>query len=364
MTNKTIVLAAGGTGGHLFPAQALAEALIARGHRIVLATDHRVDAYGSDFPAYETHIIPSATVAGRSPVALAKTGLTLAAGVRRAHGLLGKIKPAAVVGFGGYPSFPPLMAATLRGIPSALHEQNAVLGRANKMLAKRVTVIATSFPSVTFTEDLSAERVVLTGNPVRARVLAAANQLYEPVRKDGRQGIVVFGGSQGARYFSDTMPEAVALLSDDTRRRIAIVQQCRPEDLERVRARYAALGVEAECDAFFDDLPRQIADSQMVIARSGASTVAELTAIGRPSLLVPLPHAIDNDQLRNATNLVSAGAAASYPQSELTPQKLSETIELFLAHPDRLIAASQAAASLGRPDAAERLADLVLKIAA
>ncbi|MEM1307840.1 MAG: UDP-N-acetylglucosamine--N-acetylmuramyl-(pentapeptide) pyrophosphoryl-undecaprenol N-acetylglucosamine transferase, partial [Pseudomonadota bacterium] len=337
--------------------------LAARGLRTVLATDHRVESYGADFPAAETHVIPSATLAGRSPVAMAKTGVTLASGVRKAHALLGRIKPAVVVGFGGYPSFPPLVAAAMRRIPTALHEQNAVLGRANAMLAKRVTRVATSFPDVAGTEALPEGRVLLTGNPVRSRVLAAAATPYAPHDAAGKFRLVVFGGSQGARYFSETMPDAIAALPADLRARLSLIQQCRPEDLEAVTARYDVLGVDADCAPFFDDLPRLIADSQLVVARSGASTVAELCVLGRPSILVPLPHALDNDQLRNARTLVDAGAAASYPQSDLTPDVLANVIAQLLSSSERLSSAADAAAALGRPDAAERLADCVEALA-
>jgi UDP-N-acetylglucosamine--N-acetylmuramyl-(pentapeptide) pyrophosphoryl-undecaprenol N-acetylglucosamine transferase len=359
----TVLLAAGGTGGHLFPAQALAEVLNARGATVHLATDHRVEKYGQAFPAVAVHEIPSATVTGRSPVALAKTSLTLANGIRRAHGLLGRIKPDVVVGFGGYPSFPPLSAALIKGIPTALHEQNAVLGRANKMLAPRVTALATSFPDVKFTEGLPAGKVRLTGNPVRASVLVARDTPYATETPHGRVQLLVFGGSQGARYFSDTVPEAVALLSASQRARLKVVQQCRDEDLERVQDRYGALGITAECAAFFQDLPQRIADSQLVIGRAGASTIAEITVIGRPSILVPLPHALDNDQLQNATRLAKAGGSWLFEQRDLTIDRLADHLADLLGEPDRLSQAAQAARGMGRPDAHEALADLVEEIA-
>ncbi|MEL6290267.1 MAG: undecaprenyldiphospho-muramoylpentapeptide beta-N-acetylglucosaminyltransferase [Pseudomonadota bacterium] len=359
-----VVLAAGGTGGHLFPAQALAEVLIARGYRTVLATDHRRSYRPGDFPAEATHIIPSATVGGRSPVSLAKTGLTLGNGVRKAHALFGQLKPSAVVGFGGYPSFPPLMAAAMRGVPCALHEQNAVLGRANRLLAKRVTAVATSFPQVKFAHDLPVERVTMTGNPVRARVLQAATIAYAPVGPDGRRQVLVFGGSQGARFFSDALPPALQALPDAWRAEMRIVQQCRPEDLARVQRAYADLRIDAHCAPFFEDLPRLIAESQLIIARSGASTVAELTVLGRPAILVPLPHALDNDQLRNAETLVEQGAALAFAQADITPEVLAQTLAEMLNAPEKMAVAAENARALGRPDAAERLADLVERLIA
>lgn len=362
-TPMTVLLAAGGTGGHLFPAQALAEVLNARGHTVHLATDHRVEKYGQTFPAAAIHEVPSATVTGRSPVALAKTTLTLARGIRRAHALLGQVKPAAVVGFGGYPSFPPLSAAILRGIPTALHEQNAVLGRANKMLAGRVTALATSFPDVAFADKLPPGKVRLTGNPVRASVLEAREQPYATQTPHGRVQVLVFGGSQGARYFSDTVPDAIAGLTASQRATLKVVQQCRDEDLNRVQARYNDLGITAECAAFFQDLPQRIATSQLVIGRAGASTIAEITVIGRPAILVPLPHALDNDQLQNASRLAKAGGAWLFEQRDLTVDRLTAHITGLLETPEQLAQAAHAARGMGRPDAHQALADLVEEIA-
>lgn len=362
--SKTIVLAAGGSGGHLFPAFALAEELTARGFLIDLATDMRGDRFGADFPARTIHRIPAATTTSKSPIALTRTALTLAGGVRKAHKILGDIRPAAVIGFGGYPSFPPIVAAALRGIPTALHEQNAVLGRANRMLLGRVTAIATSFENVKFIDQGSAAKVHFTGNPVRRIVIDAAARDYQPPQPSEPINLLVFGGSQGARFFSDMVPPALAALPDDVRSRLRVVQQCREEDLERVRAAYADCAITATCEAFFSDLPQLIAAAHLVIARAGASTISELTVIGCPSLLVPLPHSLDNDQLLNATRLAEAGAAWCLEQKDITPARLSDGLADAFADPAELVSAAAAARDLGRPDAVDRLADLAEQMTA
>ena len=360
MTDKgSILLAAGGTGGHLFPAQALAEELRRRNIDVDLVTDMRGDRYGTGFPARAIYRVPSATVSGRSPVAMARTGLMLARGLAAAFKLLAKVKPAVVVGFGGYPTFPPLRTAILRSIPTALHEQNAVLGRANRMLARGVSRIATSFEETKLLDADLREKTRLTGNPVRSVVIEAARQPFALPQGDAPFELVVFGGSQGARYFSESVPPALALLPERLRRSLRVVQQARGEDIEGVVAAYRASGIEAEVAAFFRDLPQRLARAHLVIARSGASTVAELTVIGRPSILVPLPHALDNDQLRNAATLAELGAAWCIEQKDLSPQRLADDLGALLANPARLAEAATAARRLGRPDAVGRLADLV-----
>lgn len=362
MTDSPILLAAGGTGGHLFPAYALAEELGRRGRSVELATDMRGDRYGSDFPAAKIHRINSATLKGRSPVAFAKTSLSLADGIRQAYGLIGTMQPAAVIGFGGYPCFPPLVAAKLRGIPTALHEQNAVLGRANRMLVRRVTAIATSFEDTHFLDAADHDKVRLTGNPVRDIVIECASTPYPHPPAPGsfeRFHLLVFGGSQGARFFSERVPLALAELDEATRARLSVVQQCRDEDIDAVRATYAEAGIEADCETFFKDLPRLIANSHLVIGRAGASSIAELTVIGRPSILVPLPHSLDNDQLRNATSLAESGGAICIAQDELTADRLRTDLTKIMSDPAMLIAAAANAKSVGRPDAVARLADLV-----
>jgi UDP-N-acetylglucosamine--N-acetylmuramyl-(pentapeptide) pyrophosphoryl-undecaprenol N-acetylglucosamine transferase len=353
------MLAAGGTGGHLFPAHALAQELGRRGVLVDLMTDMRGDRYGLDFPARQVYRVPSATLEKRSPISAATTVTTLANGVRVAFAALGQAKPAAVIGFGGYPSFPPLVAARLRGLPTALHEQNAVLGRANRLLARRVCVIATSFEDVKFIDGVLKERTRLTGNPVRDVVVEASRRADAAPRPSETFSIVVFGGSQGARYFSDVMPPAIAFLRPETQRRVRIVQQCREEDLGRVHEAYSRVGVTAELSPFFSDLPRRMAAAHLVIARAGASSVAELTVLGRPSILVPLPHALDNDQLNNARRLAEAGGAWCIEQKDLSPERLAAELERLATHPEELANAASAAKAQGRPDAVIRLADLV-----
>jgi UDP-N-acetylglucosamine--N-acetylmuramyl-(pentapeptide) pyrophosphoryl-undecaprenol N-acetylglucosamine transferase len=355
---KSVMLAAGGTGGHLFPAFALAQELGRRQIAVDLVTDDRGDRYGTGFPARAIHTVPSATLAGRSVVAAAKTGLALVSGVRAAYALLGKVRPGAVIGFGGYPTFPPLVAAKLRGIPTAIHEANAVLGRANRMLAPRVSRIATSFERTALISDGLAGRVRFTGNPVRDVVIDWSPRPYRAALAGEPFQLVVFGGSQGARYFSEAVPPAIEQLTSDQRARLRVVQQCREEDLAAVRAAYAAAGVTAELATFFKDLPERMSGAQLVIGRAGASTTAELTVLGRPSILVPLPHALDNDQLRHATRLAEAGACWCLEQKHLTPEKLADTIGKLMGEPDTLSAAAAAAKRLGRPDAVVRLADL------
>jgi UDP-N-acetylglucosamine--N-acetylmuramyl-(pentapeptide) pyrophosphoryl-undecaprenol N-acetylglucosamine transferase len=361
MTRAPILLSAGGTGGHLFPAEALAVALARRGWSVHLATDRRVESYGHDFPAHAVHLIPSATVTG-SPVAAVRALATLARGFLRSRRLVAAIRPAAAIGFGGYPTVPPILAAAWAGVPTVVHDQNAVLGRANRFLAPRVTKIATSLATVGGAAAFSG-RIVQTGNPVRPAVTEAAAAAY-PGRAAGDPfRLLVFGGSQGARFFSDALPAAVALLSKDVQGKLMIVQQCRPEDIDRVRAAYAALGVGAELQPFFPDLPQRIAAAHLVVSRSGASTCAELAVIGRPAIMVPLPHAIDQDQKANAGVLAAAGGGWMIEQPEATPERLAGEIAALVAEPERLAKAAAAAKAVGVPDAAERLADLVEEVA-
>jgi UDP-N-acetylglucosamine--N-acetylmuramyl-(pentapeptide) pyrophosphoryl-undecaprenol N-acetylglucosamine transferase len=358
-----VVVAAGGTGGHLFPAEALAVALARRGVAVDLATDERAALYGTDFPARQTHIIPSATVRGRDPVSLARTGLRLAEGTLMAFSLFGRLRPAAVVGFGGYPTIPPLLAAAWRRIPTLLHEQNGVMGRANRFLAARVRAIATSFPGVLDHAPVLAAKATHTGNPVRPAVAEAAKVLYVAPARPGALNLLVFGGSQGARIMADVVPPAIELLPVALRARLVVTQQARVEDIERVRATYARLGTQADVAPFFADLPARLAQSHLVVCRSGASTVAELAAIGRPAILVPLPHALDQDQLANARVLEKAGGAIRIDQQAFTPDKLASEIARIAVEPDNLAIMAQRARAVGALDAADRLAELVLRVA-
>jgi len=357
-----VLLAAGGTGGHLFPAEALAVTLARRGVTVELATDERATRYGHDFPARATHVIPSATIRGRDPISMAKTFGALAFGAGKALLLLRRMRPAAVVGFGGYPTLPPVLAATLRRIPTVIHDANAVMGRANKMLAPRVSAIATSFPGITLDASFAA-KAIFTGNPIRPAVIAAASQSYPAPDTAGPFNLLVTGGSQGARVMSDIVPPAVATMPAELRARLSIVQQARGEDEQRVAADYQRLGVKAEVAPFFSDLPARIAAAHLIVSRSGASTVAELAAIGRPAILVPLPGALDQDQLANANVLGAAGGAIVLKQDDFTPGRLAQEIAGLAADPATLPVMAAGAKSAGVLDAAERLADLVLRVA-
>jgi UDP-N-acetylglucosamine--N-acetylmuramyl-(pentapeptide) pyrophosphoryl-undecaprenol N-acetylglucosamine transferase len=361
MNEHPIVVAAGGTGGHLFPAESLAHALIARGRVVELVTDSRAEKYGSAFPAREIHAVPAATPTGGSVVSRALAIATLGRGALSCLSLLRRLKPSVVVGFGGYPTVPPLFAATLLGLPSVLHEQNAVMGRANRFLARRVDRIATGFP-LSRAEQAILQKCVVTGNPLRPAVLEAAKTPY-PDFADGKLRVLVTGGSQGARVFSDIVPAAIAALTPDERARISLVQQARGEDEARVRKIYEQIGFSADVAPFFKDLPARIASSHFVIARSGASTVAELAGIGRPALLVPFPFALDADQAANAAELARTGAVEVVDQKLFTIEKLTESLRAALADPAGLTKRAEAAKSAGIPDAAERLADIVIGLA-
>jgi UDP-N-acetylglucosamine--N-acetylmuramyl-(pentapeptide) pyrophosphoryl-undecaprenol N-acetylglucosamine transferase len=356
-----VLVAAGGTGGHLFPAEALAAALTKCGIAVHLVTDHRAARFGGAFAQDAIHVVASATLRGRDPIALARTVTLLGRGLIQSRALLGRLKPAAVIGFGGYPTIPPVLAAAWSGVPTLIHDSNAVVGRANRFLAPRATAIATSFPDVFDREPALAAKATLTGNPVRPVVIAAATTPYQAPA--GSLRLAVFGGSQGASIMADIVPAAIGLLDAGIQARLAIVQQAREEDVGRVREAYAKLGIGAEIAPFFADLPARLAASHLVVARSGASTVAELATIGRPAILVPLPHALDQDQSANAGIIERAGGAVRLLQDAFTPQRLATEIAALAAAPQRLVAMAAAAKSLGRPDAADRLADLVLQVA-
>jgi len=363
MTGPLILLTAGGTGGHLFPAEALANVLKASGARVALATDKRANAYAGSFPADEIVEIPSATPSGRSVPRMAAAALMLGRGTLQALATLRRLRPAVVVGFGGYPTVPPVVAASLLGIPSVIHEANGVMGRANRLLARRASVIATGFAAIRGIPAGVPGRSVHTGNPIRPAVLDAAQIGYPALPDGGTLRLLVVGGSQGARVMSDVVPPAIELLPPELRSRIAICQQARGEDLERVRAQYSRLGIAFEAEPFFKDLPQRMAQAHLVVSRSGASTVAELAVVGRPAILVPLPGAIDQDQAANARTLGDIGAAIVLPQVEFTAERLAQEIRSFVREPDRLTRAAAAAHSARIADAAERLAQVVLQLA-
>ncbi|MCP5366926.1 MAG: undecaprenyldiphospho-muramoylpentapeptide beta-N-acetylglucosaminyltransferase [Hyphomicrobiales bacterium] len=365
MSPRLIALAAGGTGGHVFPAEALAAELAARGHRLALVTDARGGAYKGVLGGLETHHIRAGAVAGRSVVGRVESMVELAIGTWQALGLLKRLDPAAVVGFGGYPSVPTMLAAVRRGCRTVVHEQNAILGRANRLLAGRVARIATSFAQVTGPGGTAldgAATLVHTGMPVRPAITALAGRAYLPPAGDGPVNLLVLGGSQGARVLSDVVPEALRRLDRGLLDRLRLAQQCRPEDLDRVRAAYGALGLDADLAPFFDDVPDRLAAAHLVICRSGASTVAETTALGRPAILVPYPHAADDHQAANAAAVAAAGGGWMMRQDRFTPETLAACLSDVLAEPARLQAAADAARAFGRPDAAARLADLVERL--
>jgi len=360
---RPIFLAAGGTGGHLFPAEALAIELKARGASVELVTDIRAKAYAGNFPARAVHAVSSDTVRGRSAIALLRTATSLGVGFGESVRLLRDHRPIAVVGFGGYPSVPPIAAAQLLRIPTIIHEQNAVMGRGNRLLAKRATAIATGFASLSNAEPAIRAKAVHVGNPVRPAVRQAAETPFLAPEDDGPIHILVFGGSQGARIMAQVVPPALALLDGAMRARLRVTQQARKEDIEAVMSTYAVAGISADIAPFFSDLPQRMAQAHLVIGRSGASTVAELGVIGRPSILVPLPHSLDQDQLHNARMLGGLGAATIILQDDFTPEALAAHLRDLFNDPDRLAMEAAAAHNAGLPDAASRLADLVLKVA-
>jgi UDP-N-acetylglucosamine--N-acetylmuramyl-(pentapeptide) pyrophosphoryl-undecaprenol N-acetylglucosamine transferase len=362
-TAPLILLAAGGTGGHLFPAEALGVELIKRGLRVRLVTDDRALRYSGLFSKDMIDVVASETARGRNPLQLAYAGLALATGTLSALGLMRRLKPAAVVGFGGYPTLPPLIAARFAGIPSIIHDANAVLGRANRFLSRHVSAIATSLPGVLDRDGALSGKAITVGTPMRPAILAAAAMGYAAPETNGPLRLLVVGGSQGARVMSDIVPGAIERLEPALWSRLILTQQVREEDMIRVRAVYDRLKIQAELAPFFTDLPARLASNHLVISRSGAGTVAELAAIGRPSILVPLPGAIDQDQFANAGVLSQVEGALRIPQSEFTPDRLASEISALAAEPKRLAAMAASARGTGRLDAAERLADLVVKTA-
>ena len=352
-----VLLAAGGTGGHLFPAEALAAALTRHGFMVHLATDRRAARYGEAFAEEAVHVIASATLRARNPIAMARTGAMLGRGFLQALALIGRLKPAAVVGFGGYPTIPPVLAAVWRGVPTVIHDANAVIGRANRFLAPRVTAIATTFPDVFRNHPELAAKAKLTGNPVRPAVVAAASTPYPA--SDKRLRVLVVGGSQGARIFGEIVPPALGTLPAELRSGLRVSQQARPEDKDAVATAYRALAIEVEIESFFNDMPTRLQRAHLVICRAGASTIGELAAVGRPAILVPYPHAMDDHQTANAGEFSSAGGGWMIPQPEFTPTLLADRLAALIADPARLAKAAAASREFARDDAAEHLAGLV-----
>jgi UDP-N-acetylglucosamine--N-acetylmuramyl-(pentapeptide) pyrophosphoryl-undecaprenol N-acetylglucosamine transferase len=361
-SGKVAVVAAGGTGGHLFPAEALSRVLAERGWRIVLATDARGAAYAEDFPAEERLALDAATFRMGDPVGMVRGGLRIAAGVSQARAAYRRLKPSVVVGFGGYPSLPALLAAPTTKTPTVIHEQNAVLGRVNRYIAGRATAVACAFPTLEKASKKVKAKVHVVGNPIRPEIRALYDQPF-PDPGQGAIRILVTGGSQGARLLSECTPAAIARLPEDLRYRIHVTQQTRPDSMENARRIYGNALVECELSPFFRDMAGRLSRSHLVIGRAGASTVCELAVVGRPSILVPLAIAMDDHQRLNAKLLTDVGAAEAIPEKQFTPDRLAEAI-LALTDPGALAKAAAAAKSVAQPEAAERLADLVERVAA
>ena len=356
MTGKVCVVAAGGTGGHMFPAEALAREMAGRGWRVVLATDRRGEQYAHAFPAEERLALDAAT--GSGPIGLIKAGLAIAKGVIQARKALSRLDAAVVVGFGGYPSAPALLAAVSKKRPTLIHEQNAVLGRTNRFLAPRVGRVATAFPDVQRVPPAVAGRLELIGNPVRPDIRALFDRAYDAPADGGPIRVLVTGGSQGARILSETTPRALAALPEALRDRLVVQQQSRPETLEAARQIYLDAGINAEVAPFFRDMASRLRDAHLVIGRAGASTCSELAVAGLPSILIPLKIATDDHQRFNAAGLVSAGGAEMILEDDVTVERMTRAVEGVLGAPGRLAGMAAGARSQALPDAAVRLADL------
>lgn len=361
---KIAVVAAGGTGGHLFPAQALAEALIARGWGVVLASDERVAGLAQDFPAERRIGLSAATAKRGDPIGMMRAGFALLRGTLQARSLFHEIEPAVVVGFGGYPSVPALAAALLDRRPTVIHEQNAVMGRANRMLAPHVTTVACAFPTLLKAPAKVAGRARVVGNPVRPPIRALADTPYTPPTPDGPIRLLVTGGSQGARLLSELVPEAVKALPEDLRKRLVVQQQTRAESMNTARRAYRDALVDAEIAPFFRDIAARLRDAHLVIGRSGAGSVCEFAVAGKPAILVPLAIALDDDQGQNARLLAEAGGAEVARENQLTVESLARALTTLLGNPERLARMAAASRAVAIPDAAERLADVVEQTAA
>lgn len=354
---KVCVVAAGGTGGHMFPAEALARELQARGWRVVLATDRRGEAYAQAFPAEERIALDAAT--GRGPIGMAKAGVYIARGVVKARSALNRLDAAVVVGFGGYPSAPALIAALSQRRPTLLHEQNAVLGRTNRWLAPWVGGIASSFPDLQKVPQAVGARVDLIGNPVRPDIRALYDRVWAPPLPDGPIHVLVTGGSQGARILAETAPRSLAALPEALRARLNVQQQSRAETLDAAQQIYLEAGIAAEVAPFFRDMASRLSAAHLVIGRAGASTCSELAVAAVPSLLIPLKIAMDDHQRFNAASLAHAGGAEVLLEDEVTVERLSQALARLLTDPERLAAMSRGARSTALPDATVSLADMV-----
>lgn len=358
MGDRHFVLAAGGTGGHMIPAHALAEELIKRGHHVALVTDARGAKIPGLFGGVQTHIIPAGRITG-NPLSWFGGARAIWSGRNMALRLFETFKPSAVIGFGGYPAFPTLIAAHRAGIKTAVHEQNAVLGRVNRMVARRVDAIALAYPKVGRLAEKFSGKSWLIGNPVRSEIMALREKPFPLFTDDGIFRVLVIGGSQGATILSKVVPEGLAMLPVNLRRRLQVTQQCRAEDIDDVRGRYKALGIAAELATYFDDIPEKLAWMHLMISRAGASTLAELTCAGRPAILIPLPSATDDHQSENVREMVAAGGARAISQSSFTAKELAKQMQKLGLDPDGLTNAAGRSRSVGRPNATRDLADLV-----
>ncbi|MDT9598043.1 undecaprenyldiphospho-muramoylpentapeptide beta-N-acetylglucosaminyltransferase [Sphingosinicella rhizophila] len=356
--SRHYVLAAGGTGGHMIPAHALAEELIRRGHRAALVTDARGARIPGLFNGVQVHVLPAGRLGG-GPIGWWRALRNIYTGRAMASRLYETFRPAAVIGFGGYPALPALMAAQRDGIPTLVHEQNAVLGRVNRLMARKVDAIATAYPDIDRLSPKHEPKVHLVGNPVREEVLELRDQPYPALSEDGVFRILVTGGSQGATILSHVVPDGLGLLPEHFRRRLQVTQQCRTEDIDRVRSVYARLGIPADLATYITDMPEKLAWAHLVIARAGASTIAELTAAGRPAILVPLPSATDDHQTANAREMAKTGGARMIAQRNFTPIELAKQMQKLGLSPAALGNAADRARLVGRPDAARDLADLL-----
>ncbi len=352
------ILAAGGTGGHMIPAFALASELIARGHKVALVTDTRGEAIPGKPTGMDAFVLPAGRMDGGILGKL--RGLNaIRKGRRMALRLIREMEPACVVGFGGYPAMPTLLAARAAGVPFVIHEQNAVLGRVNRYLAGSAAAVATAYERIDRMPAKAADKIHLIGNPVREEVLALRDQAFPPFLKGGLLRVLVTGGSQGARILSRVVPAGFAALPEDMRHRLQVTQQCRPEDIEAVRASYAESGIPAELGTYFEDMAQRLADAHLFVGRAGASTIAELTAVGRPAILIPLAIAMDDHQTANAREMAEAGGARAIAEPAFTPDALAEQMLAMAAEPETLANAAHRSWICGRPDAARDLADLV-----
>ena len=355
------VLAAGGTGGHMIPAHALAEELKKRGHGVALVTDERGARFPGLFDRVPVHILPAGRLGG-GPIGWLKALVSVAKGRAQAKQLYREHRPDAVVGFGGYPAFPALLAASAMRVPTVLHEQNAVLGRVNRLLAGEAEAIAVAYDHIERLKSKYEDKLVLVGNPVREEIARLGELPFPPFDEFAPLKILVTGGSQGATILSQVVPQGLGMLEPSLRRRLQVVQQCRPDDIERVRQQYAELGIPAELMTYIEDMFEKLADCHLMISRAGASTIAELTAAGRPAILVPFAAATDDHQTVNAREMVKAGGARAIQQSNFTPEVVARQIEALAMDPLALNNAAARSLSVGRPHAARDLADLVERV--